>query len=324
MLNTKNLVLEINDVPSYWVFKYYLNLSESLTGQDIKIFSIFNPNERTPSLCIYVDQKLQQYKFKCFSTGKNGSKIDLIKLMFNLDYSSAVRTIINDYNEYVKNEDFIEINFKPVAKWEIDFIKLRSWNEEDAEYWLSYRIGMSLLNEYNVKPIEYFNLVKEESGKVDIIKISASYIYGYYNMHDEIYKIYQPKSLHKFHKIKSHIQGIDQLKYDKPYLVICSSLKDAMCLKSIGYNVEVLAPESENTIIKPHIIEYLKKKYQKVITLFDNDNAGKDAVVKYKDTYGINGCTLEICKDISDAIQKYGLEKVHTELKLLLKTTTNK
>ena len=324
MLNTKNLVLEINDVPSYWVFKYYLNLSESLTGQDIKIFSIFNPNERTPSLCIYVDQKLQQYKFKCFSTGKNGSKIDLIKLMFNLDYSSAVRTIINDYNEYVKNEDFIEINFKPVAKWEIDFIKLRSWNEEDAEYWLSYRIGMSLLNEYNVKPIEYFNLVKEESGKVDIIKISASYIYGYYNMHDEIYKIYQPESLHKFHKIKSHIQGIDQLKYDKPYLVICSSLKDAMCLKSIGYNVEVLAPESENTIIKPHIIEYLKKKYQKVITLFDNDNAGKDAVVKYKDTYGINGCTLEICKDISDAIQKYGLEKVHTELKLLLKTTINK
>ena len=38
---------------------------------------------------------------------------------------------------------------------------------------------------------------------------------------------------HKFIKIASHLQGFDQLKYDKDYLIICSSLKDAMCLKII-------------------------------------------------------------------------------------------
>ena len=37
MFNTKNLVLEDSDVPSYWVFQYYLDLPEQLTGQDIKI-----------------------------------------------------------------------------------------------------------------------------------------------------------------------------------------------------------------------------------------------------------------------------------------------
>ena len=84
------------------------------------------------------------------------------------------------------------------------------------------------------------------------------------------------------HKINPHLQGYDQLKYDKPYLVICSSLKDAMCLASIGYNIEVIAPDSENTMIKPHVIEYLKKKYKKVITLFDNDDAGRKTTQKLK------------------------------------------
>ena len=48
-----------------------------------------------------------------------------------------------------------------------------------------------------------------------------------------------------------------------------------MCLRSMGYNHRSYSPDSENTMIKPHIIEHLKKKYKKVITLFDNDEAGK-------------------------------------------------
>ena len=323
MFNTKNLVLEIDDIPSYWVFQYYLNLSESLTGQDVKIISVFNPSEKTASLCVYVDSNLQQYKFKCFSTGKNGNKIDLIKYMFDLNYSLAVIKLIAVYNLYVKTEDFKEIKLKPAAKWQIDFIKQRPWNEEDSQYWLSYRIGMSLLNEYNVKPIEYYNLIKEELNQINALKVEGSHIYGYFDRHGDVYKIYQPKSKHKFHKVNSHLQGLDQLKYDKPYLVICSSLKDALCLKSIGYNLEVLAPDSENTMIKPHVIQYLKKKYDKVITLFDNDEAGKAAIEKYATAYKINGCSLSICKDISDAMEKYGFDKVHSELKPLIKRTLN-
>ena len=53
MFSTKNLVLKPADIPSYWVFQYYLNLSERLIGQDIKIKSVFNPSERnTKFLCL--------------------------------------------------------------------------------------------------------------------------------------------------------------------------------------------------------------------------------------------------------------------------------
>ncbi len=325
MFNTKNIVLDERNIPSTWVFQYYLNLPEQLTGQNIKIKSIFNPNDKTPSFCIYVNETIMQYKFKDFSTGKNGNKVDLVKSMFNIEYPEASRKIVKDYNMFVKTNGVQKIDFKPESKWVINYIKERSWTITDKKYWLSFRIGKTILDEFNVKPIEYYTLVKENSDKIENLRCGSKWCYGYFDKNGEVYKIYQPFSKkYKFYKAKSYLQGIDQLKYNKPYLVICSSLKDALCLKGMGYNVEVLAPDSENTIIKPHVIEHLKKKYKKVITLFDNDQAGLEAIEKYKNLYGLHGCVLSMSKDISDAIKNYGLNKVHTMLKPLLKLTLSK
>lgn len=325
MFNTKNIVLDERNIPSTWVFQYYLNLPEQLTGQNIKINSIFNPNDKTPSFCIYVNETIMQYKFKDFSTGKNGNKVDLVKLMFNMEYPEASRKIVKDYNLFVKNNGVQKIDFKPESKWEINFIQERSWTITDKKYWLSFRIGKTILEEFNVKPIEYYTLVKQDSDKIENLRCGSKWCYGYFDKNGEVYKIYQPFSKnYKFYKAKSYLQGLDQLKYNEPYLVICSSLKDALCLKGMGYNVEVLAPDSENTMIKPHVIEHLKKKYKKIITLFDNDQAGLEAIEKYKNLYDLHGCVLPMSKDISDAIKNYGLEKVHIELKPLLKQTLSK
>ena len=325
MFNTKNIVLDERNIPSTWVFQYYLNLPEQLTGQNIKIKSIFNPNDKTPSFCIYVNETIMQYKFKDFSTGKNGNKVDLVKSIFNIEYPEASRKIVKDYNMFVKTNGVQKIDFKPESKWVINYIKERSWTITDKKYWLSFRIGKTILDEFNVRPIEYYTLVKENSNKVENLRCGSKWCYGYFDKNGDVYKIYQPYSKkYKFYKAKSYLQGIDQLKFNKPYLVICSSLKDALCLKGMGYNVEVLAPDSENTIIKPHIIEHLKKKYKKVITLFDNDQAGLEAIEKYKNLYGLHGCVLSMSKDISDAIKNYGLNKVHTMLKPLLKQTLSK
>jgi len=324
MFSTKNLVLNPSDVPSYWVFQYYLNLSERLIGQDVKIKSIFNPLEKTPSFCIYVNKASMQYKFKDFSTGKNGNKVDLVKLMFDISFPEASQKITSDYNAHVKAGGFEEITFKPQPKWQVQFVKNTEWTEDDASFWLQFNIGKTLLDKYNVRPIEYYDLVKEEDYKVKSLKIEGKYLYGYYDKNGDLYKIYQPYSKHKFHKVTSHLQGYDQLKYDKPYLVICASLKDAMCLASIGYNIEVIAPDSENTMIKPHVIEYLKKRYKKVITLFDNDDAGKNAIKKYSEMYKLSGLVYPTAKDIADGMKDQGLDKVHWLLKPLLKKILNK
>lgn len=325
MLSTKKFVIDIDDVPSYWVFQYYLSLPEKLTGQEIKIKSIFNPTERTPSFTLYVDKRIQQYRFKDFSTGATGSKIDLVQKMFNLNFTQAVNKIIEDYNEYVKDGEIEFITLEPSAKWSIDHVQTREWNSIDAQYWLSYNIGSSMLAEYNVRPVDYFTMVKEQDGKIEQAKFRKHMTYCYFTKDCDPYKLYQPTDPnHKFYNVASHLQGYDQLKYNQPYLVICSSLKDAMCLKSFGYNLEVIAPNSENSMIKPYIIEHLKGKYKNIITLFDNDDAGRQAIQSYVKAYNINGITLTICKDISDAVKEHGIQIIHKHLKPLLKEALNK
>ena len=67
MISTKNLISDLTEVPIEWVFEYYLNLKERLTGQNIKMLSAFNVKDKVPSMFIYQDSG--KYKFKDFSSG---------------------------------------------------------------------------------------------------------------------------------------------------------------------------------------------------------------------------------------------------------------
>ena len=315
MISTKNLILNGSEVPSTWVIEFYLDLPERLNGQNVQIKSVFHPSERTPSMWIFVDKG--QYKFKDFSTGKGGNKIDLIKELFGMNYSQAVFKIGQDYNKFITEKgEYSQSTIKPEAKYKVDSIKTRDWNEHDKRFWLQFNIGEDILKRYDVKPLEFYHMVKENNK----ITIKQPYMYGYFSKND-IYKIYQPRNKKfKFIKVKPHLQGLDQLEYNQPYLIICSSLKDAMCLKQFGYNIEVIAPDSENTIIKPYIIENLKKKYKKVVTLFDNDVAGHNAVHKYEKLYDIKGTWLDSSKDIADLVKEKGFDDAHKEIKVKLKS----
>ncbi len=297
MISTKNLILDGSKVPSTWVFEFYLDLPERLNGQNVQIKSVFHPTERTPSMWVFVDKG--QYKFKDFSTGKGGNKIDLVKELFNIDYSKAIFKIGQDYNKFITDKgEYTQSTIKPEAKYKVDTLKVRDWNVYDKRFWLQFNIGEDILDKYNVKPLEFYHMVKEDNK----ITIQQPYIYGYFTK-NEVYKIYQPRN-----------------KKFKPYLIICSSLKDAMCLKQFGYNLEVIAPDSENTVIKPYIIENLKKKYKKVVTLFDNDVAGHNAVNKYKQLYDIKGTWLDSSKDIADLVKEKGFIDAHKEIKVKLKS----
>ena len=173
MISTKNFISEHNEIKSGWVFQYYLSLPERLMGQDVQIKSIFNPSERTPSMYIYLDPSCMEYKFKDFSTGKQGSKIDIVQHLFNLTYSQALFKITEDYNSWIMNGGFLEEDpeYKPVSRYKVDYISKREWNTQDAKYWLQYNIGTSLLNEYNVHPIEYYNMVKDSEQGIDKLVI---------------------------------------------------------------------------------------------------------------------------------------------------------
>lgn len=322
MIRTKSLISDLIDIPKTWVYEYYLNLQEKLCGQDVKIKSIFNPKDKNPSMCIYYSATKNDYRYKDFSTDKGGDGLNLVQAIFTLSSrGEAAHKIIEDYNQYVLNNGDVSIKeFKQQSKYKVTNFKTRPWNNIDQKYWMKYHLGSNLLEKYNVYPLESYIMSKEVDGENKELMISGYYMYGYFKKDGLLYKVYQPKIKDtKFIKVREYIQGMDQLTMDKDYLVICSSLKDLMDFVKLGFkNAEAIAPDSENTLIPEHIMHAFKNKYKKICVLFDNDEPGIKAMQKYKEKFDLPYVILDMEKDLSDSIEKHGINKVRDTLMPLL------
>lgn len=309
MFSSKKAILDVTDVPSKWIFEKYLSITTKLDGQDIKMISVFNPRERTPSLCIYVDSKTKQYKFKCFSTGIGGTPVDLVMNLYSLNFMDASIKIIKDYLHYLETNTYDVKPVVPKDKWKIGEYIIRHWNKDDVEFWSPYNIGAQLLNHYNVKPLQSFTMNRGDES----FTRTGKRMYGYFDKNGLMYRIYLPGSTtKKFMIFSDYIQGWDQIR-NKKRLFICSSLKDIMAMRSLGIDGDYIAPNSENSNIK-NILEWVKAYDQKYV-IFDNDEAGVKMMNKYKTMYDIPFIHLPLSKDISDSIRDHGANKVKEYLK---------
>jgi hypothetical protein len=323
MISTKNLITDLSQIPREWVFEYYLNLKEKLSGQDVKILSIFNARDKVPSMFIYYDVVSKFYKFKDFSSGNQGDSIELVKALFNMPTRGhAAYKILEDYQIYIKNNTVAVVDILYHDKYKVVDYEMRHWTNFDQTYWMGYKIGSKMLARYNVIPLSFFTMSKLGLDGVEIsYTFKRSYVYGYFRNDGSLYKIYMPKNTDKkFIKVENYIQGIDQLKYDCKYLLITSSLKDLMAFNKLGIsNIEAIAPDSENTMIGEKAIGELKPHYEKIVVLFDNDDPGIKAAQRYKDKYGFNTILLPMEKDLSDSVKVQGIDKVREVLFPLLK-----
>ena len=324
MISTKHIVNSILDVPTSWVFETYCDLGEKLTGQDIKIRSLFNPRDSVPSMVIFCRQ--EKYFFKDFSTDRGGDCVKLVMYLHDLTTGSAINKIIDDYTRYLKNSgtSVSDVVIKQRANYHLESYDTRSWTKGDADFWTPYGIGSDLLEKYHVKPLSSFTFSKNENGVYDFFVTQRPYVYGYFREDGTLYKIYQPYVKDKkFMKINTYIQGMDQLKFTKPYLVIVSSLKDGLSLTRFKYPVEFIAPDSEGSLIREEVINNLKSKYKGVATMFDNDTAGIKAMERYQEAYGLPSIHLELEKDLSDSVKVRGIKVVREHLTPLIKKVFN-
>ncbi len=320
MLKTKSLTTTISAVPREWVFEHYLKLKVKLTGQDIRIKSPFNPEDKKPSFFVYYSNKYKKYLFKDFSMDYQGDGTELIMKMFSLTTrGEAAHKIIEDYTAYIRrNGKEQEGELKPEAKYKVAQFELRNWNVTDKKYWTRFHIGSKLLEKYNVKPLSSYIMRKENDEREVVMK--GPRLYGYFRQDGTLYKIYQPTSKeNKFIRVMSYIHGTDQLTYKAPYLIIASSLKDMMAIEMMGFtNAELVAPDSENVMIPKEVIASYKLKYKKICTLFDNDQAGIRSMQKYKEVYDIPGVHFQLEKDPADALEKHGIKTTRTMIYPLL------
>jgi hypothetical protein len=314
MIRTKKAISK-DDIPSSWIFEHYLMLDEKLHGQHLKIKSVFNKTEKTPSMFIFPCAD-QVYRFKDFSSGHSGDAYELVSRIYGIRYGEAIEKVLKDFNDSGRPLPELELKLEISSAYQLIDYEARNWNTIDAKYWTQYGIGSKTLSKYNVMPLKSYKLQKEN----DVINLERAYMYGYFKGDGLMYKVYQPKNKQrKFLKVRNYIQGYDQLTFEKPNLVIHSSLKDIMAFEELKFKtIDCIAPDSENSRIPNKLMWELIEKYDTVTTIFDNDDAGRKAVERYKSEYGINGFVLDMEKDVSDSIARYGKDHVKDNLIPLL------
>jgi hypothetical protein len=277
---------------------------------------IRNPmrKDRKATAGFYYNSK-NRLVFHDFNGYFHGDCFAAVQKMYGLGFKDCLLKIAGDFGliDGTVNVEKLKVKFKSKKREEtrID-IKIKDFTDVEKAYWRSYNLNSKILNKYKV-----FSLSKVwVNGEIRYNYKSSDPAFAYYFGNGK-YKIYFPeRDEYRFLSNTDMIQGFEQLpdKYD--FLVLTKSLKDIMIFDLLG--VPAIAPQAEGNILSEDIIKKLQKRFPKIVSNYDFDYAGVRGANRLKKAFDIqplfltNGRFKTIdyeAKDISDYLQKHGLEK---------------
>lgn len=300
-------------------------------------------DEEHPSFSLFYSKKYDTMLWKDFATGDTGNCFKFVKLFLNLDsYIDVYNRIADDFNLhahfYIRNgvQTGPSLIKKRVLKREVEMdqenrtiqIKRKPWAIQDKKFWHGkYGLTRKQLEYCGVFPISHYWV-----GKVCFKGDKLAYAYIEKKDGNITYKIYQPRS--KFNKWKNGNNASTwelwrQLPARGRNLIICSSRKDAMVVKSLFPSTVVTACslQAEGVYPKVQVVDELKKRFKNVYVLYDNDNAGVKFGTKLAKNFGLK--YIEIpktykVKDIADVISWHRAGVATALLKRLIKEYNDK
>lgn len=306
-------------ISDYEIYSYYL-------GESFKVGQIFNSpfhEDNHPSFGIF-EVGSGKLLYKDHSLGLSGNAIHFVQKFNSLPtYKSALNKIYVDLilnKEKKQPKDKIKMTkYRVHEKQPVSIgIKTKSITNADSAFWLAFNISRAILNFFEVKPIQYMFIgpfVKHEYANKN-----PMYAYKVYDK----FKIYRPladKASKWYGNLtKNYIHGYKQLPEKGKLLIITKSLKDTMCLYSLGYTA--ISPPSEGTLIPDFIISKLKKRFTNVVVLYDNDEPGEVYAERISKRYNLPTRIIPKDsgeKDTSDFFKKYKKQKTIKMLQNLFK-----
>lgn len=297
------------------MFEKILNLDTELTGQMVKIKSIFNTDDKDPSMVIFYNEEEGVYRFKDFSSGNYGDPIDILQHIEKLDTrQKAYRRMLEIFKSdeaYSLGNDGFSFTKTTIIKERkrVTGYSLRKWNMVDEKYFREYGINKKFLNEYCIKPLKSYTFQIQRGEFVDKIKFQPDQCYGFFTKDNKLYKIYNPTNKKaKFILVKKGVvQGEEQLKYQARCLIIASSLKDIGAFHSLKFkSFELVAPDSENVMLSKEKIDEYRMRYPYVFCMFDNDIAGMKSMLAYEKEYEVPYINFTVEKDMAEARKEHG------------------
>lgn len=264
---------DIINIPQTEIARYYLGISS--------IPCIINSPLRKDvraSLGLYTNDGINIF-YKDLSTNDKGSLYKLLSQLWNTSYYNVYSKILNDKNNF-NSSNLTSKTLRSIStikqhnsKTDIEVIK-RPWLHHDIEYWESFGINIEALNNADVCAISH--RYKIVDGKRTIYK-ADKYAYAFFE-HKEgktTIKVYQPFSKYKW--INKHDSSVISLWTKMPKkgakLLLCSSLKDALCVWC-NTGIPCISLQGEGYSMSNTAITELKKRFDNIYILFDNDEAG--------------------------------------------------
>lgn len=294
----------LSKVSEYDIYAHYL-------GQ-FKVGAIYNSpfrKDKNPSFGIYYSKRTKQLLFKDHGTGECGNIVKFVSLYTGLtNYNDILKDIVKQFNITTDTKLDSSKQYIPSSETVIGIVR-QKFTPTDINYWSQFNISEKTLKKFNVNSIKYYlcNGIVKGIYKED----NPMYAYKVYNN----FKIYRPLA-DKYTKWRNNlteydIQGYAQLPSKGDTLIITKSMKDVMCLYEMG--IPAISPSSESTFIPNDILEGLKKRFKRIIILFDRDNAGVKYLRKMSLKTGLEGLLVHKkfkAKDISDAIKANSFEEI--------------
>lgn len=260
--------------------------------------------DRNPSFALFYgsDGKI---RYKDFSNGETGDVFSMLGKAWGKPYVEVVRALMEDNGTVTALSNETHRKTRKNSDTVIE-VKVRKWLKHDIEYWKGFGISIGFLKFAEVYPISHIFFIKE--GKTDVVE-ADKYAYVYVERRDGVIykKIYQPLCKNKRYKWFSKMNGnVISLYYKIPesgeLLVICSSLKDALCLWE-NTGIPCIALQGEGYTMEKDVVEELYERFDCIAVLFDNDKSGKIDGEKLSAQTGFTNVVLpefKWGKDVSD------------------------
>ena len=305
----------LSKVTEYEIYAKYIG--------EFKVGMIYNSpfrKDKNPSFGIFYSKRTHQLLFKDHGTGECGNVIKFVQLYTGkTEYKDILKDIVSKLN--ITNNTKLDHSkeYKQPTETIIGVVR-QDFTEADKQYWSQFNIDLETLKKYDVNSIKYYlcNGVVKGIYKPE----NPMYAYKVYNN----FKIYRPLA-DKYHKWRNNlteydIQGYKQLPEKGDVLIITKSLKDVMCLYKMS--IPAVSPASESTFIPSIALEELKKRFKRIIILFDRDKAGCKYLRKISQETGLEPLLIHKkfkAKDISDAIKLNGFETMKNWIKKEIQKT---
>lgn len=278
---TKELILSRFSEEQIMEFYLHVPIKKGLFRSPLR-------KDREPTCSFYRNRK-GELIFKDFATGQHLNIFGVVQSLFGCDYFDSLKIIANDFgivrdSSLIKNvgkinQNPIHIKDKEMSKIQIE---IQDFTDLELKWWAKYGITLDILKKFNVFSCKHVFLNDQLFAKSQ----QHCPIFGYYGKKYqgyELWRCYFPKRT-SFRFITNwpskKIQGYDQLPKKGKLLIITKSMKDTMCLYSMG--ISAIAPNSETQFISDIMLEDLKKRFDNIVVLYDNDLTGISFMNKIK------------------------------------------